>query len=120
MADLDKVIKGLEHCIMGSGLFEDNPCADCPYLSKPGCSARLKQDAINILKSQQAEIKRLEQENVDLKVAIQSIPNWLDEKRPEVVHCPDCLYQKNCISTQSGIEPDGFCKWGKRKDGDTE
>lgn len=36
----------------------------------------------------------------------------------EVVHCPDCLYQKNCISTENGIEQDGFCKWGKRKDGD--
>ena len=37
---------------------------------------------------------------------------------PEIVRCPDCLYNKNCISTEEGIEQDGFCKWGKRKDGD--
>lgn len=38
--------------------------------------------------------------------------------QPELVRCPDCLYNKNCISTEEGIEQDGFCKWGKRKDGD--
>ena len=66
MADLEKVIKGLEHCMMDSDGIQDNPCEDCPYLSKPGCSARLKQDAINLLKSQHAEIARLKEMNQEL------------------------------------------------------
>ena len=42
------------------------------------------------------------------------------KEQPQIVHCPDCLYNKNCISTENGIEQDGFCKWGERKDGDGE
>ena len=60
MADLDKVLKGFEHCMMESDGIQDNPCADCPYLSKPGCSTTLKQDAVELLKSQQAKIKKYE------------------------------------------------------------
>ena len=71
MADLDKVLKGFEHCIMESDGIQDNPCADCPYLSKPGCSARLKQDAINLLKSQQAEIEKWQAESVKLAMKLQ-------------------------------------------------
>ena len=59
MADLDKVLKGFERCMMESDGIQDNPCADCPYLSKPGCSTTLKQDAVELLKSKQAEIERL-------------------------------------------------------------
>ena len=36
----------------------------------------------------------------------------------EIVYCPDCEYKKTCIHTSQGIERDGFCKWGVRKDGD--
>lgn len=31
MADLEKVIKGLECCLRESEHIDDNPCADCPY-----------------------------------------------------------------------------------------
>lgn len=55
-------------------------------------------EVVELLKSQQAEIERL-------------------KAQQQFVHCPDCLYNKNCISTENGIEQDGFCKWGKRKDG---
>lgn len=51
-----------------------------------------------LLKEQQARIERL-------------------EDQPQIVHCPDCLYNKTCINTTNGIDPYGFCKWGK-KDGD--
>ena len=38
----------------------------------------------------------------------------------EIVYCPECEYKKTCIHTMNGIERDGFCKWGLRKDGDGE
>ena len=59
MADLDKVLKGLEHCLSDNV----NDCENCPYrngdsVSYP-CGRVLKMDAIELLKSQQAEIERL-------------------------------------------------------------
>lgn len=38
----------------------------------------------------------------------------------EVIRCKDCIFQRTCIHTSTGIDPDGFCKWGRRKDGDGE
>ena len=36
------------------------------------------------------------------------------DNQPEgIVRCPGCVYKKNCISTENGVEPDGFCKWGE-------
>lgn len=37
----------------------------------------------------------------------------LEEPPKELVRCPECVYKKNCISTENGVEPDGFCKWGE-------
>lgn len=61
MVDLDKILKGLAHCMAESDGIQDNPCEKCPYLSSPGCSVRLKQDAYEMLKSQQAEIEKLKE-----------------------------------------------------------
>ena len=73
MDKTDKALKGLDCCIRDSG------CYDCPYLSKPGCSARLKQDAINLLKSQQAEIERL-------------------KEMQQVDNCERCRFKDKCLT----------------------
>ena len=61
MADLDKVLKALTHCCAMNG--ED--CRKCPYQnesigSHPTCTAHLASDALELLKSQQAKIKKYE------------------------------------------------------------
>ena len=63
MADFEKVIRGLECCcehIVGMN------CDKCPYDSEQyeigeinQCTAELAYDALELLKEQQAEIKRL-------------------------------------------------------------
>lgn len=36
------------------------------------------------------------------------------DNQPEgVVRCPGCVYKKTCIHTMNGVDPDGFCKWGR-------
>lgn len=64
MEDREKVIKGLEQCKM-DGLAEE-VCADCPYhIEQIGvirCIEALMDDALALLKEQQAEIERLEYE----------------------------------------------------------
>lgn len=60
MADIEKVIKGLECC-------ENRhvSCVDCPYYIYDGtkghrwCSDEINRDALELLKEQQAEIERL-------------------------------------------------------------
>lgn len=48
MAELEKVIKGLENC---SNLMF---CESCPYNDKPvGCFTRLKSDALELLKERE-------------------------------------------------------------------
>ena len=37
-----------------------------------------------------------------------------------IVNCPECMYKETCISTMNRVDPDGFCKWGVRKEGDCE
>lgn len=55
MVDQEKVIKGLEHCVM----FEDHECIDyrCPYYYKDcsglGASLELLKDALALLKAQE-------------------------------------------------------------------
>ena len=49
MADLEKVIKGIEHCLQGG-----RGCLTyCPYLEHDNCKTRLKKDALELLKRQQ-------------------------------------------------------------------
>lgn len=63
MVGREKVIKGLECCMVGDN--PDNTCAACPYNydgeggEDPCLRERLMPDAIALLKAQEAEIKRL-------------------------------------------------------------
>ena len=51
MADIEKVIKGLECCLRESEHIYDNPCADCPYSELGGkCIDYKDRDALELLK----------------------------------------------------------------------
>lgn len=58
------------------------------------------------------EIKKINKRLIKVERQLQSVR--------EIVYCPACIYRKTCIHTSSGIERDGFCKWGvpEREDGD--
>lgn len=56
MPDLEKVIRGLECCILRDP--DDHArCSQCPYGGN--CVNRLKMDALELLKAQEQEINRL-------------------------------------------------------------
>lgn len=60
MADLDKVIKGLECCILRNP--DDHArCSQCSYESN--CVNRLKMDALELLKAQEHRVMTLEKED---------------------------------------------------------
>lgn len=55
MADIEKVIKGLECCLRESEHIDDNPCADCPYYDIDSgfggkCIDDKDRDALELLK----------------------------------------------------------------------
>lgn len=56
MADRKKVIKGLEHCTAWDGYSMCQPISgnDCPYDDEADCKLALMQDALTILKEQEA------------------------------------------------------------------
>lgn len=53
------------------------------------------------------EIKKINKRLIKVERQLQSVR--------EIVYCPACIYRKTCIHTSSGIERDGFCKWGVRE-----
>ena len=55
MAELDKVIKGLEHCQLMTSNITFNPCYECPYKGNYSCADILKTDALELLKEQEAD-----------------------------------------------------------------
>lgn len=59
MADIWKVIKGLEHCKRESEHVDDNPCNGCPYYELKECQ-QMMADALELLKEQEERIETLE------------------------------------------------------------
>ena len=57
MADLEKVIKGLETCLREN--IGGYKCETCPYLKDTGCVRKNKRDALELLKEQDSEKKRI-------------------------------------------------------------
>ena len=58
MADIEKVIKGLECCLRESEHIDDNPCKNCPYYDVDSgiggrCMEEKDKDVIELLKEQQ-------------------------------------------------------------------
>ena len=66
MADIEKVIKGLEQCTSrefdGDKFGGVGKCGGCPYY-RLGCTDRLKHDALVLLKEQAKLEKHLQQKN---------------------------------------------------------
>lgn len=48
MADLEKVIRGLESCLRED--ISDYKCEQCPYLKETNCLIKIKRDALELLK----------------------------------------------------------------------
>ena len=59
MADLEKVIEWLGKCV----LCEEPYCNLCPYHEHTACKHFIMRDALELLKSQQAEIAELKEKN---------------------------------------------------------
>ena len=59
MIDREKVIKGLEHCMIMCEGVPHNPCHGCEYLGSYDCADRLKADALALLKEQETEWEHL-------------------------------------------------------------
>lgn len=58
MPDVEKVIKGLECCKIP---FTKCHNGGCPYFENDGCKARLKGDALALLKAQEPRVMTLEE-----------------------------------------------------------
>lgn len=58
MSDRDKVIKGLECCKIP---FTKCYNGGCPYFENDGCKARLKGDALALLKAQEPKVMTLDE-----------------------------------------------------------
>ena len=129
MADLKETIKALEVC-----REMDNPpgwrtatCEDCPYHGD-GCARKLKEDAAELLKYQQAEIENKKHEKRKFLVDETGKMTPL----PIVTRCKDCEWRgnkKKCILAFVADKQEfplffydqrgeWFCADGKPKDGD--
>lgn len=115
MADLEKTIKGLEHC--GNGI----KCETCPYRDEndpdeysTSCNDLLCRDALELLKWQAGTIKGLKD---SLKETLDVVANQLN-----VVRCKDCKHYKDgkCwnVMRRYGLHDNFFCADGREKDGD--
>lgn len=75
MADLEKVIRGLDYCTKERLERCDY---DCPYFDVDGCSDQVKLDALSLLKAQRPKVMSLEE-------AIETVSKeggfvWIEEK----------------------------------------
>ena len=62
MVDIEKVIKGI-HC----HLSHDCRPNKCPYANDDACTSNVFLDAIELMKEQQEQIEKLEEENMELR-----------------------------------------------------
>ena len=87
MADIEKVIKGLELCEIGS----DDRCyeTECPYYGK-GCTESLKNDILALLKEQEAVKPTLIREGWNKHFSHYVCPRCDDEVVYEQNYCSEC------------------------------
>ena len=115
MADIEKVISHLKDCF--SATRQENVWA---FVRKD-----MVADTVELLEKTDAVRK----ENEKLKFVILSMPNWLNETRPEVVRCKECKYgepTKNALGEQMVRcegeftdwlrYPDWYCADGEKKE----
>ena len=127
MADLEKVIKSIEHCV---ARYIDGLCDDCPYMGALDksymipmkCKEIIMRDALELLKEQD-KLLRKQQKGIDkLCCDIAYLKHRFYEKT-EIVRCKDCK-KRNTIhcpvrNTVTNIDKsfadNWFCKDGERK-----
>ena len=103
MADIEKVIKGLEFCISTTG------CKGCPYedpchdIEQRILGEAIMRDALELLKEQQERIKVLEEE-AKTKGTPQKVLNRKELADLIVGECPLCgaLFNKEICPTSCG------------------
>lgn len=115
MADIEKVVKGLECCSGNIG----TDCNECPYNANGNldvCGTLLADDALELLKEQQDRLEQMTLDNTDLRNCYEELKD-----RPEIVRCKDCKHYTlepgkwECDLYDWVHEPDWFCKDGERK-----
>ena len=95
MADIEKVVKALEQCTVGSP-----SCDGCPYdINSSKCMFLLHTDALDLLKEQRETIDELTSAAKALK---------------QIVHCRDCRKVEVCCRRGTD-DPDWFCADGERR-----
>ena len=119
MADIEKVIKGLECC--KDPMISGVKCNVCPYWDdknpdeyQTSCNDNLCADALELLKSQQEQIEIL-------KIAQDKIADFLTQ--PEIIRCKDCRHWESedgkfglCKICHSVSSSNGwFCADGKKR-----
>ena len=112
MPDREKVLKGLEYHL------SSDDCRSCVYWDgvKSGRPCEVMEDALTLLKEQQAEIDEISDEYLDLGKEM--------AKQPEIVRCKDCKYYNSkpdshgdrCDKIHWSRNDDWFCADGKRSE----
>lgn len=121
MPDFEKVIKGLEHCPV------ETKCEGCPYRAKgEGCFDGIMRDAWELLQEQKQKIESQEHQLASL-----TAKQVLDNDRPQIVRCKDCMHGKQILITgyngkeyekrycdkfQHTHESEWFCADGERRE----
>lgn len=126
MADIEKVVTGLEKCIA------DEYCDDCPYtddcfeIDEKPYGEQLMRDALELLKEQETDIGNLNETVKNLLNAYTEIKAiYMDSVRVvgELVRCKDCKHWKEGVCFYSVIpspcpNKDWFCADGERRETD--
>jgi hypothetical protein len=109
MADIEKVIKGLENCKEGGS------CDGCQYdFQSSRCIFHLHADALELLK-----------ELIDERHYHEEWKEGYGNNQPQIIRCKDCRHYKDgfCYNpntyddekTRGNTVPDWFCADGERK-----
>lgn len=90
MIGREKVIKGLECCKMPFSKCYDG---GCPYFEDEGCKAKLKREALELLKAQEEKVVNLTTKIAELTTA-----------QEPIVHCKDCKhYDRRCFTCENDV-----------------
>ena len=128
MMNRQKVIKGIDICLQRFRCGED-----CPYYNyeKIGCMEQLREDALELLKEQEEQIKNRDESLEKTREEIKWLRGMLKEQEA-VVRCKDCKYgyciNPSCDEKEKIYEcmkypianlrithkPDWFCADGKQ------
>ncbi len=95
MPDLERVIKGLECCKIP---FRKCYNGGCPYFKNDGCKARLKGDALELLKAQEPRL--VTESDFDGADEYGYLPVWTEEKDGDMYF--------ECIPKIAITDPDGI------------